>query len=371
MIDQALLARAREAASVVGPLAERIERERRLPEEAVAALVRARVFKMFVPRAYGGEDAHPSTALASIEAIARGDGSSGWCAMIGVTSSLMSRYLDAPTAREVYGPDDAITCGVFAPTGRATPTDDGKAYRVTGRWSFASGCEHSRFRMGGVIAADDPSTITNVLFSADETKVIDTWDVSGLRGSGSHDIEATDVVVPRTRMFSLMRDVPSGGAYALPVFGTLAAGVAAVGLGIARAALDAFTDLAKTKRPPGAKRTLAQRESVQLDVGRAEARLEAARAHLFVCMDAATGDGEGLVLRAKLRLAACHAAEEGAAIATLAYRAGGGAAVYARHPLQRHLRDAQVVTQHLMVSSTAATTAGAVLLGVETDSAAL
>jgi alkylation response protein AidB-like acyl-CoA dehydrogenase len=105
MIDEGLLARAREAASVVGPLAERIEKERRLPEEAVLALVRARIFKMFVPRAYQGEDAHPTTALACIEAIARGDGSSGWCAMIGVTSSLMSQYLDAPLAREIYGPE--------------------------------------------------------------------------------------------------------------------------------------------------------------------------------------------------------------------------------------------------------------------------
>jgi alkylation response protein AidB-like acyl-CoA dehydrogenase len=225
--------------------------------------------------------------------------------------------------------------------------------------------------MGGVIAADDPTTVTNVHFTADETRVIDTWDVSGLRGTASHDIEATDVVVPRARTFSLLRDTPKDGSHALPVFGTLAAGVAAVGLGIARAALDSFADLARNKRPPGAKRTLAQRESVQLDVGRADARLEAARAHLFACMDAATANGNDLVVRAKLRLAACHAAEEAAAVATLAYRAGGGSAVYAKHPLQRHLRDAQVVTQHLMVSSTAATTAGAVLLGVETDTATL
>lgn len=171
MIDTALLGRARAAAEAIAPLAGRIEADRRLPPDAVAALVGAGVFKLLVPKIYGGASAHPSTFLAVVEQIARADGSAGWCTMIGATSGLMSLHLDEEIAREVYGPDDAITCGVFAPMGRAVVTDSG--YRVSGRWSFASGCEHSQWRMGGTLVAGEllPSgapDVRSVLFRADE-----------------------------------------------------------------------------------------------------------------------------------------------------------------------------------------------------------
>ena len=385
MIDETILTRARAAAEVIAPLATQIEAGRRLPAPAVDALVRAGVFKLLVPKVYGGSQAHPATMIAVIEAIARADGSAGWCTMVGATSGLMSVHLDEAIAREVYGPDDATTCGVFAPMGRAVATDDG--YRVSGRWPFASGCEHSAWRMGGtmVMGANGPELLPNgapdvrsVLFRAEETKVIDTWDTSGLRGTGSHDLEVTDVVVPRARTFSLLTGKPKHAGYTLPFFGVLASGVAAVGLGIARAAVDTFVTMAKTKTPPGSKRTLAHRELVQMDVARAEARLRSARAFLFEAMEeamAATANGTdappALVARARLRLAASHAAEESAAVTALVYQAGGGSAIYAKSPLQRQFRDAHVVTHHLMVSQTATTLAGRVLLDVESDTTTL
>jgi alkylation response protein AidB-like acyl-CoA dehydrogenase len=386
MIDETIVARARAAAEVIAPLATQIEAGRRLPAPAVEELVRAGVFKLLVPKVYAGSQAHPATMIAVIEAIARADGSAGWCTMVGATSGLMSVHLDEEIAREVYGPDDTTTCGVFAPMGRAVATDDG-AYRVSGRWPFASGCEHSTWRMGGtmVVGANGPELLPNgapdvrsVLFRADETKVIDTWDTSGLRGTGSHDLEVKDVVVPRARTFSLLSGRPKHAGYTLPFFGVLASGVAAVGLGIARAAVDTFVTMAKTKTPPGSKRTLAHRELVQMDVAKAEARLRAARAFLFEAMEeamAATADGTdspaALVARARLRLAASHAAEESAAVTALVYQAGGGSAIYAKSPLQRQFRDAHVVTHHLMVSQTATTLAGRVLLGVESDTTTL
>lgn len=382
MIDEALVARARTQAARVAPLADAIEAVRGMPPEAVDALVQAGVFKLFVPRAYGGAETTPSTAIAIIEAFATADGSAGWCAMIGVTSSIMSLYLDDETAREVYGPPDAVTCGVFAPMGRATKVDGG--LRVSGRWSFASGCEHSAYRMGGAMLAgegDAPPSLVSVLFRADETRIIDTWNTSGLRGTGSHDFEVKDVIVPRSRTFSLLTDRPkqkqaaATGAQVLPFFGVLAAGVGAVGLGIARAAVDTFVAVAKGKATPGGKRTQAHRETIQLEVARAEGRLRAARAFLYEA--AADVEAEGargeisLGARARLRIAASHAAEESAAIVTAMYRAGGGSAVYATSPLQRHLRDAQVVPQHIMVASAATTTAGRVLLDLETDTTTL
>ena len=367
MIDEAAIARADEAASIIGPLAEQIEKDRRLPKTAVDALVHARAFKLLVPQHLGGEGAHPATFMAVVERIARADGSSGWCTMIGATSGLMSRFLDDDIAKEIYGADYSITSGVFAPMGRATPTENG--YRVSGRWSFASGCEHAQWRMGGVIVPGEvlPSgapDVRSVIFRADETRVIDTWDTSGLRGTGSHDLVVEDVVVPRNRTFSLLSSSPRHVDHPSPFFGVLAGGVAAVGLGVARAALDSFVALAKTKTPPGSKRTLAHRELVQIEVARAESMLRSARAFLF---EAVTRASDDRIARTDLRLAAAHAATTAAEVAGLAYRAAGGSAVYTKNPLQRHFRDANVVTQHLMVSDSAATLAGRSLLELETD----
>ena len=378
MIDETLLARARTASELIAPLAVQIEQNRRLPSAAVEALARAGVFKVLVPRTFGGSEAHPATMVAVIEEIARADGSAGWCTMVGATSGLMSMHLDEGIAREVYGADDAVTCGVFAPMGRAVVAEGG--YRVSGRWPFASGCEHSKWRMGGAIVMGEsgpaellPSgapDVRSMLFHADETRVIDTWDTSGLRGTGSHDLEVTDVFVPRERSFSLLTGAPKHAGYTLPFFGVLASGVAAVGLGIARAAIDAFVAMAKSKTPPGSKRTLAHRDLVQMDVARAEAKLRGARAFLYEAIEEATSS-PSLVARARLRLAASHAAEESAAVVAIAYKAGGGAAIYSKSPLQRYFRDAHVVTHHIMVNDVATTLAGRVLLGVESDTTTL
>lgn len=376
-VDESLVARARGAAAAIAPALDQIETERRLPQLAVDALVGAGVFKLCVPRVYGGAQAHPATVLAVIEELAKLDGSVGWCAMIGATSGLMSVYLGDAIAREVYGPADAITCGVFAPMGRAVPAAGG--YKVSGRWTFASGCQHSRWRMGGTIVASDPPEllpsgapdVRSILFRADETTIHDTWETTGLRGTGSHDLEVRDVTVPRERTFSLITGAPRHDGYTLSLFGLLASGVAAVGLGIARSALDGIVGLAGQKKLPGGKKTLAHRELVQLEVARAEARVRAARGLLFDALGEAIAAPDSLGARARLRLAACHAATESAAVTASAYELGGGSAVYRTSPLQRQFRDAHVVTHHLMVSSTALAMAGRVLLGVETDTSTL
>jgi alkylation response protein AidB-like acyl-CoA dehydrogenase len=375
-IDDGCLARARAAAKLVAPWSSRIESERRLPPEAVAALVDVGVFKLFVPRELGGHEATVATMVAVLEELARGDGALGWCGMIAATSSLMCGFLPADVAREVYGPAAATTCGVFAPLGRATPVEGG--YRVSGLWPFASGCEHSQWRMGGTIVDGRADEVRSMLFRAEETRVIDTWDTSGLRGTGSHDLEVTDVFVPASRSFSLLTDQPraTGALVGVPFFGALAAGVAAVALGIGRAAVDALVQLAQVKHPLGARRSIAHRELVQLAVARAEARLTAGRAYLDAAVAAATAEAgaqgvASVATRAQLRLAACHAATEAAAATDLMYDAAGATSIYARSPLQRCFRDVHVATQHIMVSPTAAMQVGKLLLGVETDVATL
>ena len=374
MIDASIVARAEQAARFIAPLAQQIELGRRLPAEAVGALVDAGVFKLLVPHEYGGAQTTVPTVLAVIEAIARADGSAGWCTMIATTSGLMSAFLPPDVAREVYAAPDAITGGVFAPMGRATPVDGG--LRVRGRWPFCSGCEHSQWILGGVmVETQDPARpeLRSVLFHRDELEIHDTWDTCGLRGTGSHDYSVADVFVPAARTFSLLgAPVHAAPLYRQPFFGTLAAGVASVALGIARAAIDALVTLAAGKQTPGARKTLAHRELVQVQVARAEGELHAARTGLFAAVTAAadeagTTGAASLRTRALVRVAACHAAQACARAVDLAYEAGGGSSIYSKSPLQRCFRDAHVVTAHIMVNSTSQTTAGRVLLGLEGD----
>src|SRR5213594_191486 len=200
------------------------ERQRRLSPELVRALAAGGVFRMCVPRALGGGEVDPATMIETVETLAAADGAAGWSAMIGATSGVASAYLAEEAAQEIYGSDpEVVSGGAFAPLGKATVVDGG--YRVSGRWPFASGCEHCAWLMGGSVVLDGgqprllPSGMPDnrlMLFPAAAVRIIDTWDVAGLRGTGSHDIAVEDQFVPAARSLSLISDRPraSGPLYA-------------------------------------------------------------------------------------------------------------------------------------------------------------
>ena len=375
------LAAARRIAATAAELAPEAERARALSEPLVAALAAAGLFRLCVPAAAGGLEAHPSTLTAAVEALAAGDAATGWCVAVAATSGLLAGYLPRESARAIFGGPASMVAGVFAPRGRATRERDG--FRVSGRWPFASGCEHAGWLMGGCVVDDGgvPRTLPGgmpdvrlVLAPAEAFTIHDTWHVMGLRATGSHDIELAGVHVPRERSASVFSDRPveAGPLYAFPLFGLLALAISAVNLGIARGALDDLVALAGAKVPAGGRRTLAERATVQAEVARAEAALRAARALLEesigVAWDGAVADGSvDAHRRAGLRLAATHATETGMRATETAYRLGGGAALYESSALQRRLRDAHAATQHMLVAPATWELTGRVLLGQPTD----
>jgi len=298
--------------------------------------------------------------------------------MIGATSGLVSGYLPDAVAREIWGADpDLVTGGVFAPSGVATAVDGG--HRVSGHWRFASGCEHCAWLMGGCVVRDDgPPRARMFLFPAAAVQILDTWDVAGLRGTGSHDLIARDVLVPAGRSLSLADDPPvaTGPLFAFPIFGLLALGIAAVALGVAARSVEELSALAREKTATGMRRRLAERAAVQQDVAQAEAAIGAARAFVAQVVDAAwdAARAEGrvpLALRARLRLAATHATAAAAGAVDRMYTAGGGTAIYADSALQRCFRDVHVITQHMMVAQPTWELAGRLLLGVDADTSLL
>jgi indole-3-acetate monooxygenase len=364
----------------LGELAQSHENSGRMSPEGVAALVATGACKLFVPKSMGGFEETIPTMIALLERIAQGDGAAGWCAMIAATSSLMAAWVPESVGREVFGAPDAIACGVFAPTGVATVFDD--LIQIRGHWSFASGCEHSPWRMVGVVLRDPHADATKpppmrcVLLRSEETSVVRNWDVLGMRATGSHDLKVEQVTVSQERVFSLLDAPKNGGvAYKVPVFGLLAAGVAAVALGIAEAAVKRFVEIANHKIPQGSKRPMSHRESIQIVYARSVSRLKAARNGLMVAahdaQESALHDGVTLEIRAALRLAACHATRESAHVVNDLYECTGASAIRASEPLQRCFRDVHVTTQHAMVSDAVAAMAAKVLLGVETDTSML
>ncbi|TFH27990.1 MAG: hydrolase, partial [Myxococcales bacterium] len=208
-----------------------IERERKLPQAALDPLIEAGVFRMCVPRSLGGLEVDVTTLLSAIEEVARADGSAGWCTMIGATSGLISGYLEPSIAREIYGDARGVTGGVFAPRGHARLQND--TYVASGRWPFASGVGHCNWLMGGCLVTDENGTAPSppiarmLLFPSEDVVIHDTWDVAGLRGTGSHDIEVQELTVPVTRSVDLTTDRPleTGTLYRFPVFGLLALGI--------------------------------------------------------------------------------------------------------------------------------------------------
>ena len=364
--------------------APEIEKARRLPADIARTLADAGFFRMLVPESVGGLEVTAATFSDAVMKMAAADAAVGWCVMIGATTGLNSAYLPLDSAKEIFGDPSIVTGGVFAPIGRAVV--DGDHYRVTGRWPWASGSANCDWLGGGCIIyegeqprrrPDGAPDSRMLMFPRSDVELIDTWEASGLRGTGSGDIAVNDIKVPINRAVSLLdAPVAQGPLFAFPVFGLLAVGVASVALGNAQAALESIQELASAKKPQYSRRSLAERSTVQAEFARASGRWRAARAYLDDAIDRcwthAVAQGTlDIEARADLRLACTHASRESADIARAAYDLGGGTSVYAKHPLQRHFRDAHVATQHVMVAPSTYELIGRVQLGLETQSAML
>ena len=372
--DAGLVDAALDLAELIEANADDGERVRRLPLATVKALADAELMRMCVPEAYGGPEADPVTLVSAIEAVAQGDGAAGWCSMIASTTSSLASFLPEHSAREIYGERSSVTGGVFAPNGRgvATTQDGVDGFSVTGRWAWGSGTQHCRWITGGTNC--DDGTFRLCWFPQADVSFHDTWHTSGMRGSGSLDYSVNEVFVPTSRTIQpgVTRPVVTCPLSRFPNFTLLAAGVSAVGLGVARRALDELVDVAQGKKPQFSSRTLAQSGYTQVEVARAEARLRAARAFLHdelatAWAVAVAGGGVSLEARTGIRLAATHAATTGADVADVAFTLAGGTAVYDTSPLGRCLRDAHVVTQHIQTAPKLNETIGKILLGVDAD----
>ncbi len=242
------------------------------------------------PTALGGSAAHHGRLVEVVEEISRADGSAGWCAAIGIGSNYLAGIFPEQAARELFRDVSRPGAGPFAPGGRAQLRGDG--YLISGRWTYASGCRHAAIAASGVMIFDgdkpaernpDGSPVVRLaVLTEDQFTVVETWDTVGMRGTGSDDITASDVLLPRERVGTLWDPMwPDDAIFRLRAFDML--GPASGRFRSASAAPPS------TSSPPpstpnrrirprrGRRLALADDPIAHLDFGRAAIRLHGAR----------------------------------------------------------------------------------------------
>lgn len=202
--------------------------------------------------------------------------------------------------------------------------------------------------------------------------VPDSWQVSGLRGTGSNDVMAHDVFVPeeRTAAIALAGAGSSNGEYRIPMFTLFGLALVPVALGAARRAIDELLAMAQGKTPMLSAAKLRDKPIAQYEIARAEGSVQAGRAYLYETVEelmdrARRKDDIDMPLRARVKLACAHATESAAQAVEVAYRLGGGTSNFEHSPLQRCQRDVHAVTQHFVISAANYEAVGRVLMGLD------
>ncbi|MCU7848663.1 MAG: acyl-CoA dehydrogenase family protein [Candidatus Thiodiazotropha sp. (ex Lucinoma kastoroae)] len=368
---------------VIKTYREQIESERRLPLELVDTLKQAGMFKMTMPKEWGGSELDPITQIKVIETLSEADASVGWCVMIGGDNGYFSSFIDQSAARDMFKDVSAVTGSALSQTGRAVKVDGG--YNISGRWPFSSGCQHSTWLLGGCKVYDgdtlrlrpgDIPETRQVFLPADKATILDTWHTLGLRGSGSNDFTIENYFVPEEQTFSFqeLKVFNPNPLYRFPM--AFMFNFAAVPIGTAQAAMTALIEAAeKPSRQVTLNgrfvpvRQLREESFVQDAVGRASAMIGAARAYLYSVVEdiwrtIQSGRDPSPIQAAQFQsmnvqvFGMCLKAVE------LVFKARGGSSVYSGSILETCLRDLQTMDQHVMSSLRTYAQSGRILMGL-------
>jgi alkylation response protein AidB-like acyl-CoA dehydrogenase len=377
----ALLDAARALAPQIAAHAGEIERERRLPDVLVQTLTAAGLFKMLLPGSVGGSELAPHAYVPVIEEIARADASTAWCLSQANGCATTAVFLDRSVAQEIFGADPKAVLAWGPPSeARAVAVEGG--YRVTGRWSFASGCRHATWLgpSAPIVEADGTPrrlpdgrpAIRALLAPATVATFIDIWQVSGLRGTASDAFTFEDVFVPEshTAIEDASERREHGPLYQFPRWCLYASGFASVALGIARSMLDDLIALAGGKTPRATRGVLRNNAVVQAQVAHAEAAYRGARAFLHTTLsdawEAVIRTGElPLEQQILIRLAGTDAIHRAASVADSTFQLAGATAIFESNPFERRFRDMHAVTQQIQARQAHYETVGQFFLGLE------
>jgi indole-3-acetate monooxygenase len=317
------------------------------------------------------------------EGIAHADGSAGWVASNSANVTLGGQMFPDDGAAEVFS-DPRVLVGVAAfPPGAAVPVDGG--YRISGQWNFGSGCHYATWMAVGALVMEGGApklgpngtpVLVLALLKAADVEIVEHWNTLGLRGTGSHDFRASDVVVPARRVAAFAPIKHPGVAYRGPLYrvGLWLDGirVAITALGIARAALEAFVELAQGKTPNGVQSVLADRSVVQDQVARAQAMIEAGRAAVYRSVEEAwqyVQGGQRITAKegVSMGLASSFGVELAVKAVDVLQGLAGTTGFRVEHPFQQYFRDLHTLNQHALASAARFESLGKLILGRPSD----
>jgi indole-3-acetate monooxygenase len=371
-----ILANVRALAPEIQSRGDEIAALRRLPADLVVKLRAAGVFRMAMPKAWGGPEMTPREQCTVYETLGAADASVAWCVKIGSDGGYFIGFLEDTAARALYTSLDAVTAGQVPPNGTAERVNGG--YRVSGRWTFGSGTTHADVIMGGCIVTEGGRPVIErgapiqriILAPASKFAIIDTWHSTGLAGSGSNDYATEDLFVPEAH--TLAADpTPMRSAPLYCYFGLFLASWHGIALGLARRAIDTALAVADKKMhifpPPPI--LLRNRPHARVALAKAEMELGAARAFTYGTIDRIWDEAQtrGRVSeenRRAMALSLSHAFRTARGVAQSMYDLVGSTAVFAtKTPLDRLLRDAITMSQHLLLADSFLEIVGGTLVG--------
>lgn len=360
-----VMKRAIESADVFAAESAHSEDLGRLSDASAGALRESGVIRMLQPRQYGGYEAHPVEFFETVLEVGSSCGSAGWVAgVVGVHPWQLGQW-DLRLQEEIWGQDhDTWIASPYAPIGRAVKVDGG--YRFTGRWPFSSGTDHCDWIVLGGLVVDEAGTVLSpepwnfVLPRADYTIHDDSWDVMGLRGSGSKDVSVAGAFVPDHRVNKPSNFVDGvqarevgreASTYQLP-FGTIfPAAINCSTLAMTQGALAAFVAFTRTRvtgRGPAAISDPVQK----IALGEAAADIAASRLQfmddwnrLFDVVD--SGRTLTREQRITVRRNGVRAVRRSVDAIDRLFMNAGGAALQRSHPLQRFWRDMHAGMNHM------------------------
>jgi 3-hydroxy-9,10-secoandrosta-1,3,5(10)-triene-9,17-dione monooxygenase len=386
----AMLARARALAPQLRERSARTEELRRLPPETERDLHDAGLFRIVQPKRVGGSEFDYVALVDFAEAIGLADASVAWN-LANLSSHHWMLAMFDPRAQDAVwkqDPDALIASSFVFPAGRANKVDGG--YVLRGRWPFSSGVDSSGWNMlAGIVASDDEADGIEYrifLLPKRDYKIIDTWSASGLRGTGSNDVEVDDVFVaePMTLEVADVAGGPTPGSavnpnalYALPVFSLFPYVLSGVALGNAQACLDDYIEIARHRASTYNRARLADLQSTKIKIAEASAKIDAARLIMrSTCIqamsDARAGHIPDMAAKTKARRDGAFSVNLCTEAVSLLFAASGARGLYTSGALQRQFRDASAINSHIAFNFDAqGTNFGRVALGLPSENLTL
>jgi alkylation response protein AidB-like acyl-CoA dehydrogenase len=351
-----------------------IEQTREIPGDLADDLKQAGLFRLLLPKALGGSELPLPRYLRCIEAIGEADGSVGWCVGQAGVFATCADGLPAALTQTLWGdnPDTVVATGTPF---NCQAVEKKGVYYLSGFWRFASGCTHADWLAAQTELVHENGTTEFGLCIVPKTAVDlgDGWNVAGLRGTGSREYRADGLAVPPGHAIPI--DVfrsHCGLATGLPNGLLFASSFGAVGLGIARRAIDTLVDLAQDKVPAFGNRKLMQDDMVHVGLAQAEAGWHSARAFLLEIAEecAWLNENEGRPTgpaRTRLRLAATNAMRSSGTVVDKVYELAGSSGIFDDHPIYKCFQDIHAVTQQIQARPAHFRTVGRALVGLDSE----